>query len=190
MKKRLFIAIPLSENLKNQLIIYKNNLRTKKINWTKIENLHITVQFLGEIEQGFLFSIIKKIENATKDINTFTIEFDKIIFAPPNKTPRMIWAIFSDDGSFQELVDAVSGAMEEFIAPISRNENVMRKKRIAHVTLARFNDSQIVHSLHLAMPKIKNKSFDCQRIELWQSTLTRNGPIYKNINKFFLTKHD
>lgn len=190
MKKRLFIAIPLPENIKNQFEIYKNNLKTEKINWTKIENLHITVQFFGEVEEKFLPDIIKKVQNITKNINTFTLKFDKIIFAPRNKTPRMLWAIFSDNGSFQELVNIISETMKEFIVPMLRNENIMRKKRMAHITLARFNNPQITYLFNSVVPKIKNKNFKVQKIELWESTLARNGSIYKNIKKFSLINHD
>ena len=49
---RLFIAIPFSEEFKGELIRVQNEMRANGVrgNFSRAENLHVTVAFLGEVE--------------------------------------------------------------------------------------------------------------------------------------------
>ena len=65
---RLFIAINFDENVKQKLIATQNKLREYAVagNFTKEENLHLTLVFLGETESsrlGIIKSVIDKVES-------------------------------------------------------------------------------------------------------------------------------
>ena len=50
---RLFIAIPFSEEFKGELIRVQNEMRANGVrgNFSRAENLHVTVAFLGEVKR-------------------------------------------------------------------------------------------------------------------------------------------
>lgn len=188
MTKRLFIAIPLPKFFKNELAEYAQQYPAMRgVRWTASQNLHITVQFLGEVKEEHFEAIVKRLENIAPNIHSFQLVFEEIIFAPPNKEPSMIWATFSGDGQYQELVKKVSAALDKFVPQNLRGENVMRKARMPHITLARLKDMGIARSLKLIQPKFEKNTVKMVSFELWESTLTPEGPVYNVIEKFSLS---
>ncbi len=92
MSHRIFIAVNLPENTKKKLAEYEEKWPNLPVRWTKKENLHITLVFLGYLNDEELLEVI----NATKEISSknkpFSIILNKIIYGPPKKMPpRMVW---------------------------------------------------------------------------------------------------
>ena len=63
-KKRLFVAINLPEEIKKNLFCFKNRYLEIPARWTKKENLHITLYFIGYVSEKNL----EKIREALKEI--------------------------------------------------------------------------------------------------------------------------
>ncbi|MDP2967379.1 MAG: RNA 2',3'-cyclic phosphodiesterase [bacterium] len=92
MRHRVFIAINLPENIKNKLAEYQEKRPDLPVRWTKKENLHITLMFLGYLIDEELLEVC----NITKEIasknQSFSINLKKIIYGPPKKIPpRLVW---------------------------------------------------------------------------------------------------
>lgn len=183
-KRRLFIAIKIPNELKKNLVNFQKQFETKDINWTKFENLHITVQFLGWVDENKIFSIEKDIEKAAQVAMPFNLNFENIIFAPPQKTKRMIWAVFNCEGQYEKLVKNIFENMKKYINSKLWNENIMRRERTSHITLARFKNSDIAKNIDLKRVRIENKKFKVSEISLWESKLSRDGAKYQILNKF------
>jgi 2'-5' RNA ligase len=51
---RLFVAIELSEEIRKRLVAIQETLRAHapRLNWTRAENLHLTLKFLGEVRDA------------------------------------------------------------------------------------------------------------------------------------------
>ena len=98
MMHRIFTAINLPENIKSKLIEYQKQIDglfqpPTPIRWTKEENLHITLEFLGNLSDDEVIKACQDAETFSKNHNPFTIVLDKISYGPPKKMPpRMIWA--------------------------------------------------------------------------------------------------
>lgn len=183
-KRRLFIAIKIPNELKKNLVNFQKQFETKDINWTKFENLHITVQFLGWVDENKIFSIEKDIEKAAQVATPFNLNFENIIFAPPQKTKRMIWAVFNCEGQYEKLVKNIFESMKKYINSKLWNENIMRRERTSHITLARFKNLDIAKNIDLKRVRIENKKFKVSEISLWESKLSRDGAKYQILNKF------
>lgn len=183
-KRRLFIAIKIPNELKKNLVNFQKQFETKDINWTKFENLHITVQFLGWVDENKIFSIEKDIEKAAQVATPFNLNFENIIFAPPQKTKRMIWAVFNCEGQYEKLVKNIFESMKKYINLKLWNENIMRRERTSHITLARFKNLDIAKNIDLKRVRIENKKFKVSEISLWESKLSRDGAKYQILNKF------
>lgn len=172
MKRRLFIAINLPENVKKKLIEYQNKwseLDPNLIRWVKKSNLHITLVFIGYVDDDEMYEICKLTEQVAKKHNPFMINLEKIILGPPNKTPRMFWVQGekSDElgklqGELTEKIEQRSGAKYDAYRP--------------HITLSRFK-----HPLLKSLPKV-NDPFHAQvpveTIDIMQSNLKRTGAEY------------
>ena len=97
MMHRVFIAINLPEDVKNQLADWQKKIDglfrpPSPIRWTKKENLHITLEFLGKLSDDEVVKACQDTEAFAKSHKPFAITLNKISYGPPQKTPpRMVW---------------------------------------------------------------------------------------------------
>lgn len=167
MKRRIFIAISIPEKVKKRLVDYGRkwiDLDSKLIRWTKKDNLHITLLFIGYVDNDVMYEIIEKAKKIAKNHNPFNINFERIVLGPPNRTPRMFWV----QGEESEELGKLQGDLLNEIGLRSGRNNALRP----HITLSRFRSG-------LDLPKDLNESFQAQipveTIEIMQSNLKRSG---------------
>ena len=178
MTKRLFIAIPLPLKEIAKLTDYFKSLGWTSVRWTKPENLHLTIYFLGDVEIENLPPLKAKIQETVQEIKPFTLEFDQIKFGPPDQEPTMLWVVFKDNSADFNFRQKIFLAVRDFLT-LANNRP---PKLIPHLTLAKFKDggyNKIIKPLELAdLPVVK-----CQLIE---SLLTKSGSIYTVLAEYDL----
>ncbi len=86
------MAINLPESVKENLSLFRQKWPDLPARWTKKENLHLTLVFLGYLSDEEVLRVCeltKQIAASHKHIN---ICLNKIFYGPPKKLPpRMIW---------------------------------------------------------------------------------------------------
>ena len=180
MKRRIFIAINLPEKVKNRLGDYREkwiNLDSKSIRWVRRSNLHITLLFIGYVDDNELYEIIEKTKKTAKNHESFLIDLERIILGPLDKTPRMFWV----QGKIsQELAD-LQNDLEKEIEQRQGRKHALRP----HITLSRFKSG-------LDLPKDINEPFQAsipvESIEIMQSNLRRSGAEYSILESIQLGK--
>lgn len=182
MKKRLFVSIKLPESFVKAFdqCLEQENLKGIKV--TPLQNFHLTVYFLGYLEEKLIPQVKIRLKEVFLKTKPFKIIFQKIIFAPPRETPRMIWAQFQSP-NFKALVATVGKTLDEFLKP---RYKIKKKQILPHVTLARFKQTKIFKTVKLKEPKIKEKKFVVDCCSLMESKLKRSGPVYFLIENFNL----
>lgn len=180
MKKRIFIAINLPEDVRTGLVEYQN--RQKDVipaSWTKPENLHITLSFIGDAEEEGIPKIKQIIQNSIAGQKSFFIKLGKISYGPPKKIPpRMIWAIGEKSEEFNLLCDKLEEALASSPKIRFKPEN---KENILHITLARIKEWEWRRIEPDERPEVEediNLSFEVKSIELMESKLKRAGAEY------------
>lgn len=174
MKRRLFIAINLPEEVKNKLIRYQEkwtDLEPRSINWVIKPNLHITLVFIGYVTDDEMYEICNIVKETAKKHEPFFINLERIAVGPPHATPRMFWV---EGEKSQELAD-LQNDLENALAGGSLAKKESRAYR-PHITLARFK-----YEIAKSLPEV-NEQFKAQipveTIEVMQSDLRRTGPEY------------
>ena len=180
--KRLFIAIPLPEEMIRAFSGYEKEFPDlPHARWVPSENFHITVYFIGWIDEKNLPEIISRTKELALSIKSFPLKFEEIIWAPPDKITRMIWALFERSSDFENLVEKVDKSLKKFL---SRDTT---KESIPHVTLVRFDSSASWRDVKVKQPELGNKTFKVDQIKLMVSRLFKTGPIYSEVTSFYLT---
>ena len=174
MKKRLFIAIEVPWEIKEKIKLIPES----RLKIVKSANLHITILFLGYVEEKEIERIKNVIKTVLEGIPVFTLKFKAIIFAPPGKQFRMIWALFDRNPDYELLNQRLSDTLSEF-----RPDNY--KEKYIHITLARFKKPLSGKELQaIKLPKVNIQDFSADKITLYESVLRGSGPIYKVITEF------
>ncbi|MDO8470538.1 MAG: RNA 2',3'-cyclic phosphodiesterase, partial [bacterium] len=101
--KRIFIAINLPEEVKESLVSFQDQWPDLPANWTKKENLHITLQFLGNVSDKELEKVIEKLTSAGKNHASFEGTLRNIVYGPTKSRPSMVWAFAEKSSSLAAL---------------------------------------------------------------------------------------
>lgn len=180
---RLFIAIELAEEIKTEIEKIVNRLRGADcdVKWVRREGMHITLKFLGEVEEGRkdkIQDILVRIAGVTAP---FKVSFRGIGAFPDawQKRPRVIW-IGIEDG-YEELKD-----LAEKLGVCLAELNFSEEKRVfsPHLTLGRVRSGRGIEELKKAMAEQEKfilPELNVNEIILMQSILKREGAEYRKV---------
>ena len=168
---RIFFAIDLPEHTKTRLGSYigtlKKKSRTNGIRWTKPENLHITLQFLAEVQSEHLPTLIQNVRSRLeKATHSTTLTFGSLHLFPNPYRPRVIVL----DVVPQEELTVLSGLIGEGIKA-SHYEVESRPFR-AHLTLGRIKQP---HGMNLRFLD-DNQPIGLEQINVNEVILFRSEP--------------
>ncbi len=179
MKHRIFIAINFPENIKNKLSSYQEKWPELPIRWTKKENLHITLIFLGHLSDEELLEVCKTTKEVTSRYSSFLINLKKILYGPPKKMPpRMVWAEGEKSAELGKLQKDLENSL--LTSPSKGTESEARPYT-SHITLGRIKTWEFREIEPPERPEVNeeiNLSFEVNSIEVMESVLKRGGPEY------------
>ncbi|MFH0762716.1 MAG: RNA 2',3'-cyclic phosphodiesterase [Candidatus Omnitrophota bacterium] len=179
---RAFIAIELPEDILDALAELQEKLKSSgaDIKWVAPENIHLTLKFLGEIDDKQLAAIARILEETGKNNTAFFIRLASLGVFPKADFPRVIWA---GPGQGDEESKKLAAILEQESAGIG----IPREKRpfSSHITIGRVrslhNKDKLIQGLNNLEGYFPEKKlqFQVDRITLFKSTLTPKGPVYK-----------
>jgi len=190
MRHRIFIAINLPENIKKELINFQSKWSELPVRWVKLENLHITLAFLGYLSDEELLEIIKITKEVAQRNNSFSINLNKICYGPPKKTPpRMIWAEGEKSIELGKLQNNLENSL--FSTPIKNLKEPEARPYTPHITLGRIKQwefRQIESEERPLVDEEINLTFEVNSIEVMESELKRGGAEYTILESIELGK--
>jgi len=176
-KRRIFIAVNLPAPIKKKLLEFQRQWADLPIRWTKEPSLHITLLFIGYVNNDEMLEICQLAHQAVKKNQPFEIKLKRICLGPPNRPPRMIWIEGEENPALAQLKNNLAEALlTSYKSSFNRREN--RPFRV-HITLAKIRQEEW-RSLP-NRPKIDQEvslSFPVESIEIMESQLLRNGAEY------------
>jgi len=172
---RLFIGIEVSNIPKVYEILESLRRTGADIKLVEHNNLHITLVFIGEIED----SKLRLVKEALHEVrfNSFKIKLNGVGAFPSINRPKVVWIGITE--GFQMLKDIRNSLVKGLRARGIRPED--EKEFVAHLTLGRVKGPQ--NLLNLIKFINDNMNIDVgemivDSIKLYKSTLTPKGPIY------------
>jgi len=179
--KRCFIAIDLSREAINyikeiQKLLKKQSLFNGK--FTESENLHLTLKFLGEIDDKKIEEIKKKLKEIR--FEKFEVRLGEVgVFS--KKFIKIIWIKLNGKGVF-DLQKEVDEKLKELFNP--------EERFMSHITLARVKTVGDKKALFDYIKNLKTKKikFKVDNIYLKKSELFPEGPIYIDIEEYELRR--
>ncbi len=173
---RLFVAVDIDDNLRHSFIPLLKLLSSYRgVKAVEPENLHITLKFLGEVNEVNAEKI--KDELSKIQFSPFEIEFSGIGFFPNSNYLRVVWVGVSGDGIYR-LAEDVERRM--------RRLGFKKEKDFkAHLTVGRVKRIDPSSKAKLLRElENYNKEFGrmtVRNFRLKKSTLTPKGPIYEDV---------
>lgn len=180
---RSFIAIDLPDDLRNQILQLQKDLSpitNSFIRWTKLENIHLTLKFLGDVEKQRLNNVIKILEEIACTEVPFVLFISNTGVFPNLKRPRIVWVGINQSESLTKLVQRIEDKLT--ILGFDAEDRPYKP----HLTIGRIRSyCTLKESLILAgaldsTNKIK-ASFLVSQIALYRSDLKSEGAEYSHL---------
>ncbi|MEE8638452.1 MAG: RNA 2',3'-cyclic phosphodiesterase [Candidatus Margulisiibacteriota bacterium] len=180
---RTFISVELPDEVKKNIVELINELKNTgaAVKWMEAKNLHITLKFLGWVEDRNLDNLIDLTTRAAAGKGSFKARFEELGTFPEGKSPRVVWVGTAEGG---DKLCALAKALEETLstAGFRKEEREFRP----HITIGRIKDKKGVDKLKEKIKSIKDAKFGevlVDRICIMKSTLTPKGPIYEKVKE-------
>lgn len=178
---RLFIAIELPDNLKAALGRLRVDIPGAR--WVPPEQLHLTLAFLGEVEETAVGELGKAL--ALIQMYPFQLSFSGTGCFPNRHRPRVLWAGVEPQPRLMQFAARVHEVV--LACGIPQEDRPFSP----HITLARLKFPAVREvDAFLAMPqKQELLPFPVSEFTLFQSMLTQKGASHVPIRIFPLAGH-
>ena len=185
-KMRAFIAIELSPDLRKRLAFLEEQLKSSgaDVKWVKPDHIHLTLKFLGEIDEKQLGEITKIIQETADKNKRFLIRLASPGAFPNINSPRVIW-IEIDKGDLE--TKEIAKILEKKTAKVGIPQE--SRPFSSHITLGRVRSGKNCEKLVKNLENLASNStqdspeFLATKITLFKSTLTPGGPIYEALKE-------
>lgn len=183
-RTRLFLAVEINDLLRNRAITLQQSLAlvAPGANWVSSENLHLTLVFLGEVDDKELFTVCRAAEKVGKKHSPFSITLAGVGAFPHSRRPRTVWAGVSE--GHEELIrlqDDLSNALID--AGTYRREE---RAYVPHLTLGRVKSEADGLALSAELKKHadwQGGDSEVAEVLVMSSTLRREGPEYTVVGR-------
>ncbi len=187
---RLFLAVDLDEPLRQSAGRMADRIRSaaairqaRAVTWVEPENLHVTLHFLGEIEDVRARDLIQRLAPPLA-APAFEMGLGRAGVFPPQGPPRVVWIGIEPGAS---AMDAVHRELAERLT--TADVPVERRPLRAHVTIARLKQPVFADLRGLASGAAPAAAGRCrvEHVTLYRSHLGPHGPRYEALARIPLT---
>jgi RNA 2',3'-cyclic 3'-phosphodiesterase len=187
---RLFVAVfpppEIQQRLAEATRDLESGLSPKAVAWTRPEQIHLTLNFLGNVECSRVDEFARTIEQTCLRSKPHLLRAQGIGCFPSASRPQIIWAgLAGAVAVLQELKKSLDESLAKLgYVPETRPFH-------PHLTIGRVKQLKAADRRHLAatLPPWREKEFGswtAERIDLMRSTLSPTGAKYALLQSFAL----
>jgi 2'-5' RNA ligase len=186
---RTFVAVDLGKPLRDRLVSLQESLaRTgADVKWVEIENLHVTLLFLGEVTDRDVPALCRAVAECCAQHDGFLLSIETVGCFPNPRRPRVVWAGVGEGAA--ELC-ALHEALEPPLLALGcyRREE---RQYTPHVTLGRVKSDSHTDKLATALTKYacwQGGMVEVREVLVLNSELRSQGPVYSILSRAKLRK--
>lgn len=181
---RTFFACELSPDILIKIRELTIDLKTalaQQVRWVNTQNMHLTIQFLGEFKQTDVPFIKSQLQQAMVSIKPFELHIQRMGAFPSPSRAKVIWLGIDPQPMLVDLFNLVTSQTKRLGYPPEG------RPFSAHITLGRVkpdvspDDFAKIKSTILAQEKIEIGTQTVNDLHFIKSDLTPNGPQYRDI---------
>jgi len=182
---RAFIAIDLTPDILKHLdhisVQLKTRLEGVPVRWVPVENIHLTLKFLGDVSLANVEMLKKILQTEVNGHHPFEISVGGLGAFPSIRRPRVVWVGVEAPAELTAVQSGVESAMARL--GYAKEERPFS----AHLTLGRVSRNALGRDERLiceAIESIKLGFLGVARVNevhLYKSDLHPNGAIYTRL---------
>jgi len=145
------------------------------VSWTRSASVHLTLKFLGEVEEARLERVGSALDEIARDYAPFELVTDRGGIFPAADRPRVLWIGVRDE---QGILRALVARVEDVLA----HQGFAREERpfTAHLTVGRVRSMRSARELArlFLASEFPSHRFRVTRLILMRSDLRPDGALY------------
>jgi RNA 2',3'-cyclic 3'-phosphodiesterase len=193
---RAFLAVELSQELRAGLTTVQQELKRKietgmtrntRISWVQPTSIHLTIKFLGDMDEQALDPLLVAVEYAIGNQAAVNVPLDRLGAFPRPQSPRVLWVGPSENweqGRDAKGIAEIHGAIEAACEGLG----FLRETRpfSLHLTLARIRMGERHVGLALTQSGILDRpialgSLAVEAVALMRSELKPTGSVHTRL---------
>jgi len=176
---RAFIAVSLAAPVIEEIAKVRAVLQEAKgdIRWTRVEGLHLTLKFLGDIERNQVEPLLAALRETMRDRLPLHILAQGLGAFPNLRRPRVLWVGLSGEG-LPEMSEAIETALMPLDFPPEEREFT------PHLTLGRVRSLRGWEHVLAGVKEYEHTRFGestIDQVTLYQSELRPDGAVYTSL---------
>ena len=193
---RAFLAVELSHELRAQLATVQQELtrsiepemkRDRRITWTQPASIHLTIKFLGGMDEQVIDPLRAALEQAIGSQIAVNVPLERLGAFPRPKSPRVLWVGPSENwekGTEAKRIAEIHGAIEQACDDLRFLREA--KPFSPHLTLARIKTGERHVGVALAQSGVLDRplslgSLAVESVVLMKSELKPTGSVYTKL---------
>lgn len=177
---RCFIAIEIPETIKKSIADIIDSLKKSgsDVKWVSDENIHITLQFLGETEESLIPDIKGALYKILATYSPFYIKIAGVGCFPSGRRPRVIWVGTEESQYLINIYKDISSEMVKF------GYQIEKRGFSPHVTIGRVKSNRNTGELLRRLDEFTVTDFpgfEVQNVTLMKSELKPSGAKYYSL---------
>ncbi len=176
---RTFIAVPIDKAIRDHAVALQDSLARSgaEVKWVESENIHVTLLFLGEVEDRTVPEVCRVVAEVTADLAPFEMSVEGVGCFPSPRRPKTLWV--GVGAGRQELV----GLHDALEPPLLDLGCYRREERqyTPHITLGRVKGPTGTEQLATALARRadwRGGQVRVREILVMSSELRPEGPTY------------
>lgn len=123
MQRKIFIGVDLPHEVKKRLMQKIDKWKGLPIRWSREENFHLTLAFLGHVDDELLGGVCDSVREVVENVEMFDVNLDKIELGPvQDKDAKMVWFT----GAASEELKFLSENIEKELGIFQDDKKVFR----------------------------------------------------------------
>jgi 2'-5' RNA ligase len=180
---RTFIGIALDKAIRDRTVALQETLgRTgTEVKWVEPENLHVTMLFLGEVDEREIPKVCGIVAEVSQQHSSFLMSVESAGCFPNPRRPRILWVGIAE-GS--QPLCAIHDALEIPLQELGYRRE--ERKYTPHITLGRVKSDRSTDKLSAALAQHagwKGGELWVRELHVMSSQLTPQGPVYTVLSR-------
>ncbi|MEX0936577.1 MAG: RNA 2',3'-cyclic phosphodiesterase [Pirellulales bacterium] len=181
---RTFIAVDSAPHIRSRAadLVSRLSLAPDKVRWIEPQNLHWTLKFLGDVDDVAIAEVCRRVQEAVRSLEPFTIEVCGAGAFPRPDRPRTLWLGVRQG---QEQMTALQAPIEHALAEMGFHQETRRF--VPHLTIGRVtrtsSDGQELGELLAKNADFPAGTMEVDEVVVYSSRLTRDGPEYEPLGR-------
>ncbi len=182
---RLFFGLPIDEVARERVAELQGRLKATgaQVKWVEPANFHFTLRFIGEVPDEDVEQVAQAAQGTWGKTAPQDVLLQGAGVFPHLRRPRVIWVGVPEGGEvIEKLHEDLSARLERALG-LKPEE----KRFTPHLTIGRVKATRPDRALADAVARLSEAevgTFRPMSFALYQSQLTRSGPIYRALRTY------